>query len=154
MELNYNALEKEVYESLGEKSIMILATSLGDRVTARSVSCIIFDKKIYFQTDRESLKYDQLSKNPNVALCVGNVQIEGTAELKGHPLGKENNWFRDMFKQNYSGSYETYSPMTREIIVEVKPKIFTLWKYEDGKPLRDYLNVTKTIAYREFYCTT
>ena len=153
MDLDYNALEKEVYGLLGEKSIMVLATSLDNRVTARSMSCIVLGKKIYFQTDKTFLKYDQLSMNPNVALCVDNIQIEGKAKLKGHPLSKENSWFRDIFKKHYFGSYETYSHMVDEVVVEVEPRVVTLWKYEDSKPFRDYLDSTRMIAHREFYIT-
>lgn len=47
MKIDYNELENRVYKLLEEKKIMVLATSYKDKVTARSMSCIMHDKKIY-----------------------------------------------------------------------------------------------------------
>ena len=40
---------RELYEKLGERELMVLATSEGTAVTARTVSVVILDGKFYFQ---------------------------------------------------------------------------------------------------------
>lgn len=75
MEINFDLLEKDIFGFLDDGKIMVLATSCHDLVTARNMSCIIIKNKIYFQTDKTFLKYKQIIENPNVALCVDNIQI-------------------------------------------------------------------------------
>lgn len=77
-------------ELLRSKKAAVLATSSSDRMTARSVSYIVLNSKIYFQTDKTFLKYKQIIKNPNAALCIDSVQIEGSAKIKEHPFDEEN----------------------------------------------------------------
>lgn len=154
MDINFNLLEKEIYSLLGNKKIMVLATSSENIVTARNMSCIIINKKIYFQTDKTFLKFKQILENPNVALCVDNIQIEGIAKIKSHPFNEENKEFIDTFKEKYNGSYETYSRMNNEVVVEITPSLITLWKYENEQPFRDFLNIRKNKALREIYNTS
>lgn len=154
MDMNFKVLENEIYAKLNGKLIMVLATSYQNKVYARNMSCVVIDKKIYFQTDKTFAKFDQMLNNPNVALCVDNLQIEGVATLKKHPFDEENKRFLEVFKAYHKGSYEKYSQMKNEIVVEVKPTLITLWKYEDGQPCREYLNYTSNKAYREIYDTS
>lgn len=154
MDINFNLLEKDIFRLLGDKKIMVLATSYKDKVTARNMSCIIINKKIYFQTDKTFLKCYQMSKNHNVALCVDNIQIEGIAKVMQHPFAEENKKFIDIFKEKYKGSYESYSHMNNEVVVEIEPTYITLWKYENAQPFRDILDIKKNKAYREIYDTS
>jgi len=150
-EIDYETLRSEVIDLLDRHKTMVLATSASDRVTARSVSCVHKDLKIFFQTDKNFLKYKQMAHNPNVAFCAGNMQIEGTAKVKGHPLDKNNKEFRELFKKEHLGSFEKYSNMKDEVVIEVEPKLVTLWKYEGPQPLRDFLYVLNRKAKREYY---
>ena len=151
MELNFIEFQREIFELLGDKKIMVLATSSDNRVTARNMSCVIMDQKIYFQTDKTFLKYDQILNNPNVALCTDNIQIEGVAKIGKHPFDEENKEFAKVFEKNYKGSYDNYSNLDNEIVVEVEPVFITLWKYKDGQPFRDFLDISEKRAYRETY---
>lgn len=49
IEISYVLLEKEIYDLLGNNKILVLATSSENRVTARSVSCIVIGKKYVFK---------------------------------------------------------------------------------------------------------
>lgn len=151
MELIYEELEREIKNILGESKTMVLATCADDRVTARMMSCVFDGIIIKFQTDMNFIKVKQILKNPNVALCYNNIQFEGKAEIKGAPLKRGNEEFREKFKEKFEGSYKRYSEDENEIVVEVEPTLIVLWKYEDGRPLRDYLVVSEKKAYREFY---
>jgi general stress protein 26 len=154
MKLDFNMLKDEVLAILGEGNVMVLATSSDNCISARSMSCVIDRLNILFQTDKTFNKYDQIDKNPNVALCYNNVQIEGRANIKKHPFEEENTKFLELFKKNYKASFNTYSHMKNEVVIEVEPKKITLWKYIDNKPYRDILYIDKDEAIREFYDTT
>ena len=89
--IDYNKLEKETFDNLDKKKHIVLATCLNDEPTARTVSYIILDNKIYFQTDIKFDKCMQIEENNNVALCLDNYQIEGTAKILEHPRNKTEN---------------------------------------------------------------
>ena len=89
-EISFNDSKQEYLDAISPSKIMVLATCSGSKVTARSMSCIAIGEKIYFQTDTQFRKYKQITDNKNVALCFDNVQIEGIAKVKGHPMDKEN----------------------------------------------------------------
>ena len=151
MDIDFDKLKDEVMELLRSKKVAVLATSSCDKVTARSVSYIILNSRIYFQTDKTFLKCEQMIKNPNVALCIDNIQIEGSAKIKGHPFAEENRAFIEEFKKVHYGSFNAYSHMENEVVVEIEPISIILWKYEEGKPLRDFLVLRDKRAYREYY---
>jgi general stress protein 26 len=148
-EINYDLLENEFFEQLKKKQVMVLATSYENKVTARNMSCILINKKIYFQTNTSMTKFIQIFNNPNVALCVDNIQIEGVASIKNHPLAEKE--FIDIYKEIHTGSYEAYSHMEGAVVIEVEPVYVTIWKYENGEPLRDFLDLRNKKATREIY---
>ena len=90
----------------GKGRKMVLSTSESNRVSSRMMSIVQIDGTFYFQTDLTFKKYHQILSNPNVALCIDNIQIEGICEEIGHPL--ECVPFCDVFQE--------YKPrVTREI---------------------------------------
>jgi general stress protein 26 len=148
-----NELKEEIIGILEREKHIVLASCSDGRVTARTVSHVNAGLDIYLQTDKKFLKVEQIAKNPRVALCVGNLQIEGVAEFERHPSDPENAEFCSLYKQKHPQSFEMYSSMKNEIVIKVKPALAILWKYIDGKPCRDYLHVDENIAYREYYDT-
>ena len=154
--LNYEILENEITQWMDRTHLMVLATCAATdaqhQVSARMMSVIHDGLKIYFQTGRDSGKCAQMLANPCVALCADNVQIEGTARLLGHPLAAENQFFAEQSQVLHRGSFDKYSHLSDNVVVEVIPTHITLWKYTaDGTPYRDYLNVTAHTASREIY---
>lgn len=147
MEISYEALEQEILGKLGESAIMVLATSAGGRVTVRSMSCIFNGLKIAFQTSSASTKISHIRENPRVALCMGNIQIEGIATVLGHPYDIP--WFREQYARLHPGSFEAYSWLADECVVEVEPILITLWKSGDGKPAIERLNVAERKAFHD-----
>ena len=69
----------------GQGRKMVLSTSENDRVSSRMMSIVLINGIFCFQTDTELRKYHQLTVNPNVALCIDNIQIEGICSEKGRP---------------------------------------------------------------------
>ena len=63
-----------MFEKLGTDKIMALASSVDDHVMVRNVSCLFYDGKVWFKTDKNFRKTQQLYQNPRVALCCSGVQ--------------------------------------------------------------------------------
>lgn len=133
----------EFFGQLGEHGIMVLSTSLNDKVTSRMMSIVIIHNKFYFQTDKSFRKYNQLQGNPNAALCINNVQIEGVCIEIGHPL--DNKGFCDLYKQYYRSSYENYTVLTNERLFVMEPVYVQKWIYIDDKPYVETYDFDKGI---------
>ena len=119
--------KKLLFNKLGDYKIMALASSVNDYVMVRNVSCLIYDDKIYFKTDKNFRKTQQLFENPRVALCVGGVQVEGIAENKGLVVDEPDRKFETLYKKYLWQSYNAYSHEDSEIIIEVTPKFVEIW---------------------------
>lgn len=140
----YERKLSELFRTIGKVRKMVLSTSFDNRVTSRMMSFVIFDNKFYCQTDKTFLKYQQIKSNPKVALCIDNIQIEGIAKNIGKPL--ENKKFINLFKQYYKTSYEIYSFLENEILLEIEPTFIGVWTYKDFIPVREFYNLeTKEI---------
>lgn len=151
-EINFERLREEAIDFLQANKHMVLATCADNRVTARTVSIINDGLKIFFQTDRDSVKYQQIEQNNNVALAYGNIQIEGKAQITCHPL--ENSYFTENYQRHHESAFRNYSHLKEEVIIEIEPTLITFWKYDtenENKPFRDYLMLEKKKAYREYY---
>ena len=131
-----NALEfkKKVLAELEKKTRMVLATCANNRVTARNVSTIFMNQKIYFQTDKEFLKYFQITENPYVALCELDMQVEGIAQVLGHPLEEHNREFLTTFVKKHPDSFAKYTYLPNEVVIEVTPRLVEMWVYENDRP--------------------
>ena len=116
-----------MFEKLGDWKIMALASSVNDYVMVRNVSCLFYDNKVYFKTDKNFRKTKQLYENPQVALCWSGVQIEGIAENKGLVIDEPDRKFEKLYKEHLWGSYNKYSHEDTEIIIEVTPKYVEVW---------------------------
>ena len=122
----------EFIAEFGKGRKMVLSTSLDDRVSSRMMSVVLINGLFYFQTDVTLGKYRQLKSNPNVALCIDNIQIEGVCMEIGHPM--ENGAFCEHFQQCFKGSYDAYTALKNERLFVVKPTVIERWVYKDGIP--------------------
>ena len=102
MKNTYEEKLNELFERIGDHAESVLATSRSNRVSARMMSVLIKDHIFYVQTDKTFRKYQDIRENPQVALCIGSIQIEGICEDIGHPLDNEE--FCSRFKHHYSSS--------------------------------------------------
>ena len=116
-----------MFRKLGDWKIMALASSVNDYVMVRNVSCLFYDDKIWFKTDKNFRKTQQLYENPRVAMCVGGIQVEGIAANKGLVVEEEGRVFEQGYKKHLWGSYNKYSHEDTEIIIEVTPKFVEVW---------------------------
>ena len=145
----YEKKLSELFRTIGKTRKVVLSTSCDNRVTSRMMSFVIFDNKFYCQTDKTFLKYQQIKTNPNVALCIDNIQVEGIAKNIGKPL--ENKKFISLFKQHYKTSYEIYSFLENEILLEIEPIFIGVWTYKDFIPVREFYNLKTKEIKEELY---
>lgn len=148
MDIEFAVLKDEIVDCLKQNKIWVLATSASERVSARSISIISKDLDVYFQTNKEYLKYQKIIENERVALCWSNVQIEGVAKVKGNSYEKGNEEFVRLYQQEHRGSFESYTRLDGQVIIEVNPKIISVWRYIDSKPYIDFLDVVAKKATR------
>ncbi len=141
-----------MFEKLGTDKIMALASSVQDHVMVRNVSCLFYDGKVWFKTDKNFRKTQQLYQNPRVALCWSGVQIEGVAENKGLVVEEPGRRFEALYKKYLWGSYNKYSHEDTEIIIEVTPKFVEIWDTsEDNYAYQIFLDFDKeTVEVKQY----
>ena len=147
MIIDYKTLMEEAVLFLEKEKSIVLATSADDKVTARTVSHVNDGINIYFQTGNTSEKFMQIKTNPLIALAVGNMQIEAAAEALGHPSA--NPRFIGLYKIKFPRYYELYTCSEDEAVIKAIPIKITFYKYIDGKPCKDILDLKSQKAYRE-----
>lgn len=125
--LTFEKAAELMFQKLGDWKVMALASSVNDYVMVRNVSCLFYDQKIYFKTDKNFRKTQQLFQNPKVAMCWSGVQIEGIAENKGLVTEEPGRRFEAGYKKYLWGSYNKYSHEDTEILIEVQPKFVEIW---------------------------
>ncbi len=130
-------LEK-LFKKIGTHAVMTLATGSENRVTARPVSVVVVNGKFYFQTNKNYLKYKQISENPKSALCFNNYSIEGQCTFIGKPLDTENAVFAKIFKKHFYMAYSLYSHIEDEALAEFTPTLIYCWGYKLNKPYMEY----------------
>ena len=131
--MEFNEAKALMFKKLGTSKIMALASSVDDYVMVRNVSCLFYDDKIYFKTDKNFRKTQQLFKNTRVALCVGGVQVEGIAVNKGLVVEEEGRKFETAYKKYLWQSYNAYSHEDTEILIEVTPVFVEIWDEDENR---------------------
>ena len=139
----------ELFQGIGEAKKAVLATSSNNRVTSRTMSFVIYENKFYCQTDKKFLKVEQILDNPKVSICIDNIQIEGIAQIIGKPL--EHNIFVTLFKKYFKNSYENYSFLENEILLEMNPIFITVWNYKESIPTRSFYRLASKEYVEEIY---
>lgn len=131
--LTYEQAVKYLFEQLGTHKIMALASSVNDYVMVRNVSCLFYDDKVYFKTDKNFRKTQQLYQNPKVALCWSGVSVEGIAANKGLVVEEPDRRFEQGYQKYLWNSYNKYSHVDTEIIIEVTPQFVEIWDTNDAE---------------------
>lgn len=144
MILEFEKLKNEIIESLNKEQSIVLATSLADKVTARSISHVNDGLVICFQTSKDSEKAKQIEQNANIAIAASNIQIEAKAELCGCTTETQNKDFIEKFKNKYPEYHKMYSNLPDEVVFKAQPLKIKVYKYLDGVPTIIVLNVTES----------
>ena len=150
--LTFEQAKEIMFNKLGDWKIMAMASSVNDYVMVRNVSSLFYDDKVYFRTDMNFRKTQQLYQNPQVALCWSGVQIEGIAENKGLVVDEPDRRFEKLYKEHLWGSYNKYSHEDTEIIIEITPKFVEIWDTsEDNYAYQLFLDFDKeTVLVKQY----
>lgn len=138
---DYDEALSSFWNSFGSGRHMVLSTVCSDHVSSRMMSVVNIDGCLYFQTFRTSRKYEQLKENVHVALCCDNIQIEGSAEEAGHPLGKPA--FCTAFREKYPSSYDYYTSLECEVLYRVRVSRIERWVCRDGRPFLEVFDMER-----------
>jgi general stress protein 26 len=149
--LDYEELKQQVHQRLNKNRYGVLATAEGDFVTARQMMLICNGLTITFITPNTTRKYKQILANPNVAVAIGNMQIEGVASIRGSTSDNDNAWFLKTFEEMEPDVYEGHrdeclDPETPWRVIEIAPKRIALFVSPDN--YLDVLDVGKKTATR------
>lgn len=148
--LSFGELEKETIKFIAQNNFMAFSTCSKNIATVRMVSIISDNLIIYFMTSKNMAKFHQLKDNPRIAFCIGNMQVEGTAEIGCHPL--ENPFFMENYNRVHENTFNIYGHSRDNIIIKVKPLLISFWKYNaEVGGHKDCLDIIQQEAYREFY---
>ena len=145
--IDFELLSEEFIALLGKEQSIVLATSEGQKVTARTMSHVNDGLDIYFQTGNTSEKFKQIKANPRIAFAIGNMQIEAIAEILKHP--QDNPHFINLYKAKFPQYYNLYTNSEDEVLIKAAPTKAAFYKYIDGKPCKDTLDLKTKKAYRE-----
>lgn len=141
--------KQAIIEFLDAKHTTVLATSLNDRVTARTVSFASDGLDILFLSWGHHTKCAQIRGNPRVALCRDNVQIEGRAEILGNPLDKANSTYAAVYREKLPRDFAGFAHQPGMVLVRVVPTaVVTFVKGGDGLHL-EHLDLESETAYLE-----
>lgn len=149
--IDFEEAKENLFKKLGQSKVMVLSTTDGERVTSRSMSIIIDNEKMYFQTALEFSKYKDIEKNKNVALCVDNIQIEGEITLITSLYDEEASSFKKLYEEYHKSSYDAYSKLMGNRVFEVSIKKVSLYKYVGSDVRREFIDFEKKLAYRRWY---
>ena len=145
-QLHYDDKYNEIINTLENKDSIVIATSDKDKVAARTVYFIMHNSCIYFLTSKAYDKYKQITKNPNVALCSDNIQIQGIAKTIGHPELEENKVILEQFLNKCPGKEQNsrYAKHKNTVFIEIEIVKISAW-INGG---REYIDPIGKSAYR------
>lgn len=147
--INYKTEFTTILKEISDKYTMVLATSAKNVVTARNITTILINDRIYFQTDSRMKKVKQIKNNPNVALCVENYQIQGKATLLGS--WDENKKIMNAYRKIHESAYASYSKIKTQIVIEIEITEIKKWEFIDGVPYILLIDTIKKEAKRDKY---
>lgn len=149
--LDYEKKKEEIIKFLESEDnvIMVLATSDNDRVLARNVLIASNGLDIYFFTWGHSRKCMQIEKNPRVALCKDNVQIEGVAEILGDLFDESNKHYTDIIRDKFPDAIKRWERYPGMVIARIRPTLVITGVNIKGEPYLEHLDLENETAYAE-----
>jgi len=137
---------KEIYEKLEKAKHMTVATSANDYVTARTLSTIFANGKLYFQTDIDFQTIKQIKQNSSIALCMSHIQVEGNAQILGPTLDQSE--LAKLYQRKHPSSFDSYSSLNKTSMVEVAIAKIITWEYIEGTPYQCWYDMQRK-TYRQ-----
>jgi len=139
VELSYEELEQEFLKALADLGSEdrgtergVVATSKDNHVTVRRMR-LLSDGLTLYGWSGLTRKIEQIMANPNVAVVVEYIQIDGIGSVKGHPT--EEPKFLELIKKKlphrYDNLVKNWGKARNRVVIEIKPKRIAVLKYPD-----------------------
>lgn len=150
-DLNFGEMRDELVSFLEstEDAIMSLATSLGDRVLARTILVACSGLDAYFFTWKHSRKCGQIRENPKVALSRDRLAIEGTAEILGGLFDERNSACTDIIRNKFPEAIEKWKDRPGMVLVKITPREAVFAGGPDEEPHLKFIDLENGSAYGE-----
>ena len=104
----YNRALEVMTENFSHVTEMCLASCSNNVVAARDLNAYYHDGKMYVLSKLSNTLMRDIAVNPNVGLCHGSHNMQGTARSLGHPLDEQNAKIRKVMKREFSLNYDEY----------------------------------------------
>lgn len=131
--MEFEILLQKIIKLLSKTNYVVLATASKDGIVTASKMCVISNgTTLYFQTDSNFEKARNIIDNPNVAITIENIYFKGQATIVGHP--SKNHFFVEKMKQRHYQTYENYTHLPNQVLIEVKLtecRIWGIWQNEN-----------------------
>ncbi|GHU62759.1 hypothetical protein FACS189418_4720 [Clostridia bacterium] len=129
------AQKQQLLSQFEKGTNIVLSTSLDDYVTSRTVTVISFQDNLYFASVKRptALKFIQIEKNPNIALCTGSMKITGLAHIIGAVSAQENTELAALYKEKLPEAYAKYALPSDSVFIQIKLTTSKTSKMENGK---------------------
>lgn len=132
----YKDIENQILKVLENTPFCTLATANKEGVVCASQMCLINDGlTAYIQTDKTFEKIKNIKENPNVAINCGAFYFKGFAKILGHPT--ENPLFIEKIKQKHLKTYNHYTNLPNEVLVEIKLTECKIWGVDSKKDIHN-----------------
>jgi general stress protein 26 len=118
-DLDFDTVSTEKLKMLENVKEMVLSTCCGSHVTSRVVSTACQGRTIIFTSWGHNTKCVQIRENPNVAICIDNIQIEGVATLRGDPRGENNSGLMSLYKEKQEAYHNIVLKVEGMELVEI-----------------------------------
>lgn len=127
--MEYEKMMNIILTLLHNTKYVVLATANKEGIVSASKMCIVNDGlKIYIQTDNRFEKFQNIKENKNVAINIDSVYFKGTAKILGYP--SENEIFVRKMKEKHIETYENYTGLPNQVLVEIELTECRMWKFE------------------------
>ena len=94
------------------------------------------------------MKCKQIDKNPNICFSFKNLQMIGTACIRGNPKNENNREISLKFKSKQPDIYTYFSSLDGMVIVESKISCIKSWEKTNEGYFIDHIDIKNQTAYR------
>lgn len=134
--MKYEEIVQKITELFNLTKFATLAYANKKGVVGTAQMCVINDGlKVFMQTDKKFDKVKNIIENPNVAINIGAFNFKGTAKVAGHP--KDNEIFIQKLKTKHLKTYEHYTNLDDEVLIEINLNEARIWGVDNNKDVHN-----------------
>ena len=130
--MNYQEVENKIIDVLEKTPFCTVANANKKGEISTAQMCLVNDGlTIYMQTDSTFEKIQNIKENDCVAINCGAYNFKGKAKIIGHPT--LNKIFIEKIKKKHPETFEHYTNLDNEVLIEVKPIECKIWGIKSDK---------------------